>query len=76
MNASPTTESAADIAGWVGVVNTGAAVLTVMLFPFAMPILLLTVAFAAPLVILAVLGLLPFAIVVGIVRAIRRVSGI
>jgi hypothetical protein len=77
MNASPTTTgSAADIADVVGAVNTGAGVLTVMLFPFAMPILLLTLAFVAPLVILAVLALLPVAIVAGIVRAIRKVSSI
>jgi hypothetical protein len=74
MNASPTTGSAPDIADWFGAVNTGAGVLTVMLFPFAIPILLLTIAFTAPFLIVAVLALVPIGIVAGIVLAIRRLG--
>jgi hypothetical protein len=75
MNASRTTGSAADVAELIGTVNTGAGVLTVMVFPFALPLILLTVAFAAPLVILAALVALPVAVVAGVVAAIRRLIG-
>jgi NADH:ubiquinone oxidoreductase subunit H len=49
------TPSAADIAGHVGALSAGLGILTVPLFPFAIPLIVLTI---APLAVLAVAGLL------------------
>jgi hypothetical protein len=49
------TPSAADLAGWVGAFSAGLGILTVPLFPLALPLIVLTI---APLAVLAVAGLL------------------
>jgi hypothetical protein len=49
------TPSAADLADRVGALAAGLGILTVPLFPFAIPLILLTI---APLAVLAVAGLL------------------
>jgi hypothetical protein len=72
MTASRSAELAADTASGVAAAITGVGVLMVALFPFAIPILLLTAAFTAPLVILGLVAALPFAVVAGVVLAIRR----
>jgi hypothetical protein len=64
--------SRTDIAiSWIGGANTALGVLSVMLFPFAVPLLILTVAFVVPLLLLAI----PLAIPVGVVLLIRRAPG-
>ena len=59
-----------DAISWIGGANTALGVLSVMLFPFALPLILLTVAFVVPLLLLA----LPLAIPVGLVLLIRRIA--
>jgi hypothetical protein len=49
------TPSAADLADRVGALSAGLGILTVPLFPLALPLILLTI---APLAVLAVAGLL------------------
>lgn len=73
MSASRTTESAADTASGITAAITGLGILIGALFPFAIPILLLTAAFRAPLVILGLVAALPLAIVAGAVLAIRKI---
>jgi hypothetical protein len=58
----------ADALSWLGAANTALGTLSVMLFPLALPIIILTVAFVAPLLLLAI----PLAIPVGVVLLIRR----
>jgi hypothetical protein len=58
-----------DALSWLGAANTALGTLTMMLFPLALPILLLTVAFTVPLLLLAI----PLAIPVGIVLLVRRI---
>ena len=63
--------SAAEVAGEVGSVAAGLGILTTVLFPFALPLLLLAV---APLIPVAVAGLVlgaPVALAVWLVRAVR-----
>jgi hypothetical protein len=74
MTTSQATPSAADTASEVGGVLIGFGILTMALFPFALPILLLTAAFAAPLVLLPLVAALPFAVVAGVVLAVRRLG--
>jgi hypothetical protein len=59
-----------DAVSWLGAVNTALGTLTVMLFPLALPIIILTVAFVVPLLLLAI----PLAIPVGVVLLIRRIA--
>jgi hypothetical protein len=59
---------AGDALSWLAALNTGLGVFLMAAFPFALPILLLTVAFALPLLLLAV----PLAIPVGLVLIARR----
>jgi hypothetical protein len=66
----PATLSASAIAGAI----TGVGVVTMALFPFAIPILLLTAAFTAPLVLAVALAALPVAIVAGVARAMRAIG--
>jgi hypothetical protein len=73
MNNSRTPLSAADTASEAAGVMIGLGVLTMALFPFALPFLLLTVAFAAPLLLLPLVAALPLAVVAGVVLAIRRI---
>jgi membrane protein implicated in regulation of membrane protease activity len=47
--------STVDLAGDVGVLSTGLAILTIQLFPFAMPLIVLVI---GPLAVLALAGLL------------------
>src|SRR6188472_4185808 len=69
MNPNTRTDSA-DVISWIGGANTALGVLSVMLFPFAVPLILLTVAFVVPLLLLAI----PLAIPVALVLLIRRIS--
>jgi hypothetical protein len=64
--------SSADLATEANGLATGLGVITVALFPFAVPALIFVV---APLALVAVIGLvlaIPFAIPVWLVRAVRR----
>jgi hypothetical protein len=54
MDAHSESPSAADLAGEVGALSTGLATLTIQLFPFALPLIVLTI---APLAVLALAGL-------------------
>jgi hypothetical protein len=49
------TPSTADLAGAAGALSTGLAVVTIQLFPFAMPLIVLVI---GPLAVLALAGLL------------------
>jgi hypothetical protein len=60
MHSSPSQDSPADLAAWAGGLNTALGIVTFQLFPFALPMLVLTF---GPLVVLA----LPFVLIVGIV---------
>jgi hypothetical protein len=60
---------AADALSWVAALNTGLGVLLMAAFPFAVPILALTVAFALPLLLLGV----PLAVPVGLALIVRRI---
>jgi hypothetical protein len=72
MTTTRTAESAA-LTGVAGAL-TGVGILTMALFPLAIPILVLTAVFVAPLVILPVAAALPVAIVAGVVLAIRAIG--
>ena len=67
--------TAGDIASGTAAPLVGLGVLTVAVFPFSIPILLLTVAFTVPLVILSAALLLPVALVAGAVAGVRRLVG-
>jgi hypothetical protein len=54
MDAHSTAPSTADLAGEVGALSAGLGILTIQLFPFALPLIVLTF---APLVVLALAGL-------------------
>src|SRR6188472_4130112 len=69
MNPNTRTDSA-DVISWIGGANTALGTLSVMLFPLALPLIILTVAFVVPLLLLAI----PLAIPVGIVLLIRRIA--
>jgi hypothetical protein len=58
-----------DAFSWVAALNTGLGVLLMTAFPFAVPILALTIALALPLVLLAV----PLALPIGLVLIARRI---
>ena len=66
----PSRTAIADAISWIGAANTALGVLSVMLFPFAVPLIVLTVAFVVPLLLLAI----PLAIPVGVVLLIRRIA--
>jgi hypothetical protein len=66
----PATLSASATAGAI----TGVGIVTMVLFPFAIPILLLTAAFTAPLALVGALAALPVAIVAGVARAMRAIG--
>jgi hypothetical protein len=74
MTASRDTTSAADTASGIAAALTGLGILTIALFPFAIPIALLTAAFAAPFLLLGVVAALPLVIVASVVLAGRRVG--
>jgi hypothetical protein len=59
---------AADVMSSAAALSTGLGVILMAVFPFAVPILALTVAFALPLLLLAV----PLAVPVGLVLIARR----
>jgi hypothetical protein len=72
MNAHPTPPSSADLASEAGGLSTGLGIITVALFPVAVPGLLFVV---VPLALMAVVGLLlaiPFVVPVWLVRTVRR----
>jgi hypothetical protein len=54
MHANSSAPDALDLASWAGGFITAVSTLTIQLFPFAMPLLILTV---APLAVLALAGL-------------------
>jgi hypothetical protein len=70
MHTQRSTDDPADLVSWAFAANTALGTLVFMLFPFALPILLLTAAFLAPLVIL----LLPIAILAAIWLALRGIG--
>jgi hypothetical protein len=74
MDTKPAAHSPTDVAdelsGWL----VGGGIVTMALFPFAIPILLLTAVFTAPLVILGIAAALPVGIVAGVVLAIRTIG--
>jgi hypothetical protein len=74
LTASRNSEGVANTASGIAAAITGVGELMMALFPFAIPILLLTAAFTAPLVILGVIVALPLAIVAGVVLAIRTIG--
>jgi hypothetical protein len=78
MERNNTTPSLSEVASVLGSWMVGGGILTMMLFPFMVPILLLTVAFAlpllAPLLVLAILAA-PVLIVRAAIRAVRRARG-
>jgi hypothetical protein len=55
MNASPTAPSSAEVADQLGSLSAGLGIITIQLFPFALPLLVLVI---APLALLAVPALL------------------
>ena len=55
MDANSAPPSAADLAGEAGALSAGLGILTIQIFPFALPLILLVI---APLAVLAVAGLL------------------
>jgi hypothetical protein len=71
MNSSATEQPRAnafvEICGWI----VGGGVVMMVLFPLAIPILVLTAVFTAPLAILGVLAALPLGLIAAVVLAIR-----
>lgn len=65
---------AAAVASGAGGALVGAGILTFVLFPFAIPFLLLTAVFAAPLLIVPLALALPVAIAAGAAAAIRAIG--
>ena len=63
-----------DLAGGVGAALTGIGILVMVLFPFAVPALLLTVALAAPLVLPVAVLAVAAALVAGPLIAIRGIA--
>jgi hypothetical protein len=63
-----------DLAGGVGAALTGIGILVMVLFPFAVPALLLTVALAAPLVLPVAVLAVAAALVTGPLLAIRAIA--
>jgi ABC-type transport system involved in cytochrome bd biosynthesis fused ATPase/permease subunit len=72
---NPNRTDTMDALSWIGGANTAMGVLTVMLFPFALPILVLTLAFAAPLVLVGVALAIPLLMVRAVRGRARRSSG-
>jgi len=72
MDASPTTPTPTDVAGELGAWGVGLGILTMMLFPFAIPLLVLVI---APIALIALAGLLlaaPFILAFMLVRMLVR----
>lgn len=71
MTTTRTTEDAGTAVSWIAAALTAGGTVTFALFPFAIPMLVLTAAFAAPLVILPLVLALPVGLIAGVVLAIR-----
>jgi hypothetical protein len=73
MNATHSSESAALTTSGIAAVNTGIGVVTFALFPFLLPILLLTAVFVVPLALLSIVPVLAVGIVAGAGLGIRAI---
>ena len=72
MDAPPATPTATDVAGELSAWMVGLGILTMMLFPFAIPLLVLVI---APIALIALAGLLlaaPFILAFWLVRSLLR----
>ena len=72
MDASPTAPTPTDVASELGAWGVGLGILTMMLFPFAIPLLVLVI---APIALIALAGLLvaaPFILAFWLVRMLVR----
>jgi uncharacterized membrane protein YbhN (UPF0104 family) len=71
MTTTPNKEPAGDAASAIAAALTGVGILVTVLFPFAIPILLLTAAFTAPLLVAPLVAVLPLGIAAAAVLALR-----
>jgi hypothetical protein len=74
MHTQRSTDDPMDLLSWGAAANTALGTLLFMLFPFALPLLILTAAFLAPLLILGLVALPPIAIIYGVWLVIRKIG--
>jgi hypothetical protein len=73
MSTTDRSESAALTVSGIAAVNAGIGVVTFALFPFVLPIVLLTLVFVVPLALLSIVPLLALGIVAGAGLGIRAI---
>jgi hypothetical protein len=75
MNASRPAPSSADVATEVANLSAGLGILTISLFPFALPALVLVIVPLMPLAIVGALVAIPFILPPWLFRTVRRARG-